>query len=58
MVYAEFRISAIVAAKLENIRVVTGYSYPVQKSFASNPEYSTGVKEFLNGLVFYIHLLQ
>lgn len=48
VVYAEFRISAIVAAKLENIKVVTGYSYPVQKSFASNPEYSTGVKEFLN----------
>jgi UDP:flavonoid glycosyltransferase YjiC (YdhE family) len=47
VVYAEFRISAIVASKLENIKVVTGYSYPVQKIFASNPEYSTGVKEFL-----------
>jgi uncharacterized protein (TIGR00661 family) len=48
VVYAEFRISAIVASKLENIKVVTGYSYPVQKSFASNPEYSTGVKEFIH----------
>ncbi|MBX4269645.1 glycosyltransferase [Clostridium estertheticum] len=47
VVYAEFRISAIVAAKLENIKVVTGFSYPVQKSFASNPEYSTGVKRFI-----------
>lgn len=47
IVYAEFRIAAIVASKLENIKVVTGFSYPVQKSFASNPEYSTGVKRFL-----------
>lgn len=47
VVYAEFRIAAIVASKLENIKVVTGYSYPVQKSFASNPEYSTGVKKFI-----------
>lgn len=47
IVYAEFRISAIVAAKLEGVKVVTGYSYPVQKSFASNPEYSAGVKKFL-----------
>jgi len=46
-IYAEFRIAAIVAAKLENVKVVTGYSYPVQKSFACNPEYSTGVKDFL-----------
>lgn len=47
IVYAEFRVSAIVSAKLEKVKVVTGYSYPVQKSFASNPEYSTGVREFL-----------
>lgn len=47
VVYAEFRIAAIVASKLENIKVVTGYSYPVQKSFASNPEYSTGIKRFI-----------
>lgn len=47
IVYAEFRLSAIIASKLENVKVVTGYSYPVQKSFASNPEYSIGVKKFL-----------
>lgn len=47
VVYAEFRIAAIVAAKLKNVKVVTGYSFPVQKSYASNPEYSKGVKEFL-----------
>ena len=47
VVYAEFRIAAIVASKLENIKVVTGFSYPVQKSFACNPEYSEGVKKFI-----------
>lgn len=47
VVYAEFRISAIAASKLENVKVVTGFSYPVQKSFASNPEYSNGVKAFI-----------
>jgi uncharacterized protein (TIGR00661 family) len=47
VVYAEFRIAAIVAAKLENVSVVTGYSYPVQKSYASNPKYAKGVKKFL-----------
>lgn len=47
VVYAEFRIAAIVAAKSEKVKVVIGYSFPVQKSYASNPEYSKGVKEFL-----------
>lgn len=47
VVYAEFRIAAIVASKLENIKVATGFSYPVQKSFACNPEYSVGVKKFI-----------
>lgn len=46
-VYAEFRISAIVAAKLEHVKVATGYSYPAQNSFASSPEYARGVREFL-----------
>jgi len=47
VVYAEFRPAAIVAAKLENVKVATGYSFPVQPSFASNPEYSKGVRAFL-----------
>lgn len=47
VVYAEFRIAAIVASKLENIKVVTGFSYPASKYFASNSEYSTGVKRFI-----------
>lgn len=48
IVYAEFRISAIVAAILEKVKVVTSFSYPVQKSFASNPEYSLDIRPFLH----------
>ncbi|OOM72680.1 hypothetical protein CLPUN_46550 [Clostridium puniceum] len=47
VIYSEFRIAAVVAAKLENIKVATGYSFPVQKSFACNPEYSKGVNKYL-----------
>lgn len=47
VVYAEFRVAAIVAAKLEKIPAATGYSFPVQKSYAKSPEYSKGVKKFL-----------
>jgi uncharacterized protein (TIGR00661 family) len=47
VVYAEFRPSAIVAARMENIPVATGYSYPVRKAYASSPQYSKGVRQFL-----------
>lgn len=47
VVYAEFRPAAIVAARLENIPVATGYSYPARKAYASSPQYSGGVKRFL-----------
>jgi len=47
IVFAEFRPAAIVAAKLENIEVVTDYSYPTQRQYASSPEYSKNVKLFL-----------
>jgi len=47
VIYSEFRIAAIVAAKLENIKVAVGYSFPVQKSFACNPVYSKGVNKYL-----------
>lgn len=40
-------MSAIAASKLENVKVVTSFSYPVQKSFALNPEYSNGFKAFI-----------
>jgi len=47
VVFAEFRLAAIVAAKLENIKVVTDYSYPTQKQYAASPKYSKKVKVFL-----------
>ncbi len=46
-VYAEARVAAIVAAKMENVKVAAGFSYPMQKSFASNPEFGGHVREFL-----------
>jgi len=47
VVFAEFRLAAIVAAKLENVKVVTDYSYPTQKEYASSPEYSKNLKLYL-----------
>jgi UDP:flavonoid glycosyltransferase YjiC (YdhE family) len=47
VVYAEFRPAAIVAARMENVRVAIGYSYPARKAYASSPQYSNGVKHFL-----------
>lgn len=46
-VHAEFRIAAIVAARLEGIPVSTGYSYPVQPGYRANPELAEGVRAFL-----------
>jgi UDP:flavonoid glycosyltransferase YjiC (YdhE family) len=52
VVYAEFRPAAIVAAKLEHVRVAISYSYPARKAYASSTKYSNGVRHFLqkNGL--------
>ena len=47
VVYAEFRPAAIVAARMENIPVATGYSYPARKAYASSPQYSKGVRQYL-----------
>jgi UDP:flavonoid glycosyltransferase YjiC (YdhE family) len=49
IVYSEFRMSAIVAAKIEKIAVAASISYPSQAEYASNPEYSKKVREFLRG---------
>ena len=48
LVYAEFRLAAIVAARLEKVRVAISYSYPARKEYASSPHYSHGVKRFLH----------
>jgi hypothetical protein len=52
VVVAVERPAAIVAARLESARVVTSYSLPMGKAFASNPEYNTAVNRVLqaNGL--------
>ncbi len=47
VLYAEFRPAAIVAAHMENIPVATGYSYPARKAYASSPQYSKGVRQYL-----------
>jgi len=47
IIFAEFRPAAIVAAKLEKIKVITDFSYPTRKTYASSPEYSKNVKYFL-----------
>jgi uncharacterized protein (TIGR00661 family) len=47
IVYSEFRIAAIVAAKMEHVRIAASISYPTQPAYASNPEFSKGLCEFL-----------
>ena len=47
LVYAEFRPAALVAARLEKVKSVTGYSYPVQPNYAASPEFAGGVKQVL-----------
>jgi UDP:flavonoid glycosyltransferase YjiC (YdhE family) len=48
VVYAEFRPAAIVAARMEKVRVAISYSYPARKEYASSPRYSHGVQRFLH----------
>ena len=52
IVYSEFNISAIIAAKLENKPLYTTISYPTQTEYSSSPRYAKGLKKFLkeNGL--------
>jgi UDP:flavonoid glycosyltransferase YjiC (YdhE family) len=47
VVYAEFRPAAIVAARMENTPVAISYSYPARKEYATSPQYSGGVRRFL-----------
>ena len=50
LVYSEFNLSAIVAAKLDGIMVFSGFSYPAQTSYAASPQYSKGVNRALKEL--------
>ena len=47
IVYSEFNISAIIAAKLENKPLYATISYPTQTEYGSTPKYAKGLKKFL-----------
>ena len=47
IVYSEFNISAIIAAKLEDKPLYATISYPTQTEYSSNPKYAKGLKKFL-----------
>ena len=47
IVYSEFNISAIIAAKIENKPLYATISYPTQTEHSSNPKYAKGLKKFL-----------
>ena len=47
VLFSEFRLSAIVAARLEGIAVASGISVPARASYRSNPEYSDHVRRYL-----------
>jgi UDP:flavonoid glycosyltransferase YjiC (YdhE family) len=50
VVYSEFRLSAIVAAKQEGVKLVGTCSIPALSSYRSNPEYSTAVRQKLKSM--------
>lgn len=47
MIYSEFRLSAIIAGKMEKVPCAAGYSYPAQPDYASNPEFSRDARNYL-----------
>ena len=47
IVYSEFSIPAMIAAKLENKRLFTTVSYPTQPEYANTPKLSKGVNRYL-----------
>ncbi len=50
VVYTEFNLSAIAAAKAEQTAIAATYSYPVQTTFASSPQFAHGVNRVLGEL--------
>ena len=50
LVYSEFNLSAIVAAGLEDVKVFTDYSFPVQAQYACRPKLAKGVNKVLQEL--------
>lgn len=50
LIYSEFNLSAIVAAKAEGKPVFASYSYPAQPSYAISPQFARGVGRVLTEL--------
>lgn len=47
VVYSEFNVSAILAAKLEHVRLFTTVSFPTQKEYACEPKLAKGLNQLL-----------
>lgn len=47
IVYSEFNLSAIIAAKAEGKPVFASYSFPVQPSYAASPQFAGGINKVL-----------
>jgi hypothetical protein len=47
LIYSEFNLSAIAAAKAERKPVFASYSYPAQPSYATSPQFARGVRRAL-----------
>ncbi len=47
VVYSEFNISAIIASKLENVKLFATVSYPTQHSYAHSAKLAHGLNRFL-----------
>ena len=50
VLYSEFNLSAMIAAKAEGLAVVASYSYPTQPDFAASPKFAGGVNRILQEL--------
>ena len=48
VVYSEFSIPAMIAAKLEKKKLFTTVSYPTQPEYANSPKLAKGVNRYLN----------
>lgn len=49
VVYSEFNISAMIAARLENVPLCCTVSYPTQHEYANNPGRAKGLNRYLEG---------
>jgi len=47
VVYSEFNLSAIIAAKAEDKPILASYSFPTQPSYAASPQFARGVNKVL-----------